>query len=79
MSYVELHARSAFSFLRGGSSPEAVAAEEGKEAAEPVPEAEVEEKVEEKEAVAERGVVAQHKFNKPASPQLKTLACPPDH
>jgi len=27
MAYVELHARSAFSFLRGGSSPEALAAE----------------------------------------------------
>ncbi|HTT56164.1 MAG TPA: error-prone DNA polymerase [Opitutaceae bacterium] len=30
MSYVELHARSAFSFLRGGSPPEALAAEAGR-------------------------------------------------
>ena len=30
MSYVELHARSAFSFLRGGSQPEALAAEAGR-------------------------------------------------
>ncbi len=30
MDYVELHARSAFSFLRGGSSPEALAVEAGR-------------------------------------------------
>src|SRR5512146_795849 len=30
MSYVELHAGSAFSFLRGGSLPEALAAEAGR-------------------------------------------------
>ncbi len=30
MTYVELHARSAFSFLRGGSPPEALAAEAGR-------------------------------------------------
>ena len=30
MAYVELHARSAFSFLRGGSSPEAMAVEAGR-------------------------------------------------
>ena len=30
MAYVELHARSAFSWLRGGSMPEALAAEAGR-------------------------------------------------
>ena len=31
MPYVELHARSAFSFLRGGSLPESLAAEAGRQ------------------------------------------------